>query len=90
MTKDSYAAAFRPKAQLQEREADAIGAAIFFATGFDLQRALGVFDKLSKQEIREDGPITDSHDAARTRKQAVSEAIAELQQFHARSGPSPR
>jgi predicted Zn-dependent protease len=90
MTKDSYAAAFRPKAQLQEREADAVGAAIFFATGYDLQRALGVFDKLSKLETREDGPITDSHDAAKTRKQAVSAAIAELQQFDARRGPAPR
>lgn len=80
---DTYAAAYRPTAQLQEREADALGAAIFFATGFDAQRALGVFDKLAKLESREIGQDADSHDAATVRKQAVAAVIAELQRFHA-------
>ena len=90
LAKDSYAAIFQPTAQLQEREADTVGAAIFFASGYDSQRALGVFDKLAQLENREDGRAPDSHDAATVRKQAVSRVIAELQQFHARRDPEPQ
>ncbi len=90
LAKDSYAAAFRPTAQLQEREADSLGAAIFFATGYDTQQALGVFDKLAQLESREVGQEPDSHDAAGVRKQAVSKVIAELQQLDARRNPEPR
>lgn len=90
LAKDSYAAAFQPTARLQEREADALGAAILFASGYDAQRALGVFDKLAELETREDGRVADSHDGARARKQNVSGVIAELQQSRARRGPDPR
>jgi predicted Zn-dependent protease len=87
LAKDSYATAYRPTARLQEREADALGAAIFYATGYDSQRALGVFDKLAELESREDGLDPDSHDAATARKQAVSEVLADLERFHARRNP---
>lgn len=90
LAKDSYAAVFQPTARLQEREADAVGAAIFFASGYDSKRALGLFDKLAELETREDGRAPDSHDAARVRKQNVSGVIAELQRFHAGRGPETR
>ncbi len=93
LAKDSYAAVFQPKAQLQEREADTVGAAILFAAGFDPRRALQVFDKLIELEARESvraGQVTDSHDTALARKQTVSRVIAELQAFDARRGPQPR
>jgi len=80
LAKDDYAAAYRPTAQLQEREADALGAAIFFAAGYAPQRALGVFDKLATLESRE-GQAADAHDTAAVRKRAVSAVIAELQGF---------
>lgn len=82
---DSYAAEFMPKARLQEREADTLGAAIFFATGYDPQRALKLFDKLAEQEARSNsraGHEADSHDSARVRKQAVANVIAELQKLN--------
>jgi predicted Zn-dependent protease len=85
---DSYAAVFQPTARLQEREADTVGAAIFFASGYDSQRALGLFDKLAELETLKDGQASDSHDAARVRKQAISRVLAELQQFHARRSPA--
>ena len=84
LAKDSYAAAFRPTARLQEREADAIGATIFFVAGFDATRALGLFDKLAELEAREDAQAADSHDAAAERKRAVAGVIADLQRLHAR------
>ncbi|MBE0620302.1 MAG: M48 family metalloprotease [Burkholderiales bacterium] len=87
---DAYAAAYRPTALLQEREADAVGAAIFFAAGYDSRRALGIFDKLAELETREDRRDQDSHDAAAVRKQAVSEAFAELRRFHAGRHPTPQ
>lgn len=90
LAKDFYAAAYRPTAQLQEREADAFGAAIFFATGYDTQRALRLFDKLALLESGEAGAVTDSHDPAAIRKQAVSGVIADLQQFRARRDPAPQ
>jgi predicted Zn-dependent protease len=90
LAKDSYATVFQPTARLQEREADTIGAAILFASGYDAQRALGLFDKLAQLETREDGRARDSHDAATVRKQAVSGVIAELQTFYAPRGPEPR
>ena len=83
LARDTYAVAYRPTAQLQEREADSLGAAILFATGFDAQRALGVFDKLAELDAREDRRDPDSHDAPGARKQAVAAVIAELQQLHA-------
>lgn len=90
MAKDAFAAAFRPTAQLQEREADSVGAAIFFATGYDAQRALGVFDKLAQLESRDDRRDPDSHDTASQRKQAIAAVIADLQKLHARRNPAPR
>jgi len=84
---DAYAAAFRSMAQLQEREADSLGAEIFLTTGFDPQRALGLFDKLAALESGgngRDGGAADSHDAAGMRKQAVAGAIADLQRRQAR------
>jgi predicted Zn-dependent protease len=84
LARDSYAAAFQPTARLQEREADTVGAAIFFASGYDPQRALGVFDKLAQLETRENGREPDTHDAAAVRKQAVSAVIAQLMLLHAR------
>lgn len=90
LAKDTYATAYRPMARLQEREADTVGAAIFFATGYDSQRALRVFDKLAEVETREEGRDPDSHDAATVRKQAVAEVLADLQRFHARRDPKPQ
>lgn len=91
LAKDSYATAYRPTARLQEREADTLGAAIFFATGYDAQRALGVFDQLAELESREDGPNPDpdpdSHDAAMVRKQAVFAVLADLQRLDASRNP---
>ena len=93
LAKDSYAAVFQPRARLQEREADTIGAAIFFASGYDPQRALGLFDRLAELEARATAPAgqaTDSHDAASVRKQTVAAVIAELGRLNARRGPEPR
>ena len=93
LAKDSYAAVFQPKAQLQEREADTVGAAILFAAGFDPQRALQVFDKLIELEARDSvraGQVADSHDTALARKRTVSGVIAELQALDARRGPQLR
>ncbi len=86
LAKDSYAAVFQPTARLQEREADAIGAAIFFVAGFDGARALGLFDKLAELEKLEDAPTADSHDAAEARKQAVGGMFADLERLHANRG----
>ncbi len=80
LAKDSYALAYRPTAQLQEREADEIGAAIFFVSGYDSQRALAIFDKLVKLESGDDAQDADSHDTADLRKQAVSAVIEKLRQ----------
>ena len=89
LAKDAYATAYRPTARLQEREADKLGAAIFFATGYDSKRALGVFDKLAELERREGGadPDSDSHDAAMVRKQAVAAVLDDLQRFQASRNP---
>jgi predicted Zn-dependent protease len=90
LAKDAYATAYRPTAQLQEREADSLGAAILFATGYDPQRALGVFDKLVELESRQDGRAPDSHDTATVRKQAISEVLADLQRLHSDRHPEPQ
>jgi predicted Zn-dependent protease len=90
LAQDFYAAVFQPRAQLQEREADSIGAAILFASGYDAQRALGLFDKLEQLESGAGGPGPDAHDAAGARKHAVAQVIADLEQFHARRGPESR
>ena len=89
LAKDSYAAVFQPRARLQEREADTVGAAIFFASGYASNRALELFDKLAELEAREDGRAAASHDTARVRKQNVSRVIADLERFHGRRGPEP-
>jgi len=81
LAKDSYAAAFQPMARLQEREADRLGAAILFATGYDLGRALRLFDKLAALETIEDGrpgAEADSHDAALDRKRTITSVIEDL------------
>ncbi len=81
LTRDSYAAMFRPTARLQEREADTIGAAILFASGYDPQRALKLFEKLQVVETRgEELGHEDTHDAASVRSTAVAEVFAELRQ----------
>lgn len=85
LTRDSYAAMFRPTARVQEREADTIGAAILFVSGFDPQRALKLFEKLAlvetRVETRGEGPSReDTHDAASVRRKAVAEVFAELRQ----------
>jgi predicted Zn-dependent protease len=90
LAQDSYAAAFQPRARLQEREADSIGAAILFASGYDAQRALRLFDKLQQLETGAEGPDPDAHDAAGVRKRAVAGVIAELQQLDARRVPKSR
>ena len=90
LAKDSYAEVFRPTARLQERDADTVGAAIFFASGYDSQRALGLFDKLAEMETREDVRGLDAHDAAGIRKQAVAGGIADLNRIHARRSSQPR
>lgn len=79
LAKDSYAAVYQPTARLQEREADSLGAAIFFASGFDTQRGLGVFDKLAARETRAEGSPADSHDSAGARRRAVAAVFAELE-----------
>lgn len=83
MAKDSYAAAFQAATRLHEREADTIGAAILFASGYDAERALGLFDKLAALESREDGRVSGSHDVATERRQAVSRVLADLQRRQA-------
>ena len=88
LAKDSYAAVFQPAARRQEREADALGAAIFLASGYDTQRALGLFDKLELLERHLEGRAgnaADTHDAAGVRKKLVARVIAELEQQRRRS-----
>lgn len=75
LAKDDYAASFRPVARVQEREADRIGAAIFFASGYDTERALALFDKLAALELREG---SDVHDPAMVRRAAVLAVIESL------------
>src|SRR5258706_14722681 len=90
LAKDSYATEFQPKARQQAREGDTVGAAIFFATGYDLQRALTLFDKLADLETRgtgragQAGQASDTHDSGATRKQIVAAVIADLQALKAR------
>ena len=87
LAKDSYAEAFRPEALLQEREADTVGAAILFASGYDTQRALRLFDKVAQLETLERArgeSAAESHDAAVLRQQSVAAVINELQQLLAR------
>ncbi len=86
LTRESFATVFLPTAQLQEREADMLGAAIFFASGYDTQQALILFDKLSEQELRSADAAPGSHDAAQLRKEAVSRVFADLR---ARGEPGP-
>jgi predicted Zn-dependent protease len=75
---DAYAAAFQSRARVQEREADALGAAIFLAAGYDATRALALFDKLAALEGDANRRTPDAHEAAALRKQAVAGVIADL------------
>jgi predicted Zn-dependent protease len=77
-SQDTYARLFQPTARLQEREADAIGAAVLFASGYDARRALDLFDKLAAVEAPGGETETSTHDSARVRKLAVSEALDAL------------
>ena len=90
LAKDSYAQAFQPVARLQEREADRIGAAVLYASGYDTQRALVLFDKLAHAEEREGREEADTHDPAATRKMAVAAVFAELRKSEARRVSEPR
>ena len=74
-TQDAYALLFQPTARLQEREADALGAAIFHASGYDPGRALRLFDKLAKLERSSSAAESGTHDPALLRKRAVAEAF---------------
>lgn len=81
LSRDSYAAMFRPTARLQEREADTIGAMILFASAYDPQRAMKLFEKLEVVETPGEGPgHDDTHDAASVRRKAVAEVFAALRQ----------
>lgn len=84
LSKNTYAQAFHPVAQLQEREADRIGAAILFATAYDSQRALVLFDKLAQRETRREH---DPHDSAAERRRTVAEVLARLRGTEAASRP---
>jgi predicted Zn-dependent protease len=75
LSTSAHAEAFHPVAQLQEREADRIGAAVLFASAYDTRRALALFDKLAQRESRR-GP--DTHDPAAERKHSVAAVFAEL------------
>lgn len=75
--RDSYALLFEPTARLQEREADAIGASILNASGYDALQALALFDKLTKLE--QPGRDASSHDPAAMRKEAVLRVLEGLQ-----------
>jgi predicted Zn-dependent protease len=86
LAQDAYAAAFQPKARLQEREADRLGAAIFFATGYDAQRGLQLFDKLAQLERGDAG----THDPVETRRQSIAQVIADLKRLHAAREPVER
>ena len=84
LAQDIYATMFRPRAHVQEREADRIGATILFASGYDFRQALGLFDKLEQLETGAEESGTHVHDAAAVRKRSVAGVIAELEQLHAR------
>lgn len=90
LARDSYAAAFRPQARLQEREADSLGAAIFFASGYDAQRALALFDKLARLESEEDRRNPRSHDSAAARKRAIAGVFADLERLQPGRVPGGR
>lgn len=87
LARDSYAAAFQPQARLQEREADRLGAAIFFASGYDPQRALALFDKLARLESEEERRNPGSHDSAAARKRTVADVFADLERQQAGREP---
>jgi predicted Zn-dependent protease len=75
LSQDAYAEAFQPVALLQEREADRIGAGILFASNYDPQSALALFDKLGQREVRWEA---DTHDAAAQRKQWIASVLVQL------------
>jgi len=86
----AYVPAFMPTARAHEREADTLGAAIFFASGYDSKRALLLFDKLTRLEKHNEAGDADSHDVAMARKQAVSQVFGELQRIRALDNVKPR
>jgi predicted Zn-dependent protease len=81
LSQDAYAEAFQPVAQRQEREADRIGAGILFASNYDPQGALALFDKLGQREVRWEA---DTHDAAALRKQSIAAVLVQLRAAAAR------
>lgn len=83
LAQGSYAAAFRPRARRQERAADRLGAAIFYAAGYDAERGLALFDKLARLESEEDRRNPGSHDPAATRRQAIAGVLADLRRLQA-------
>jgi len=90
LAQDFYAAVFQPRAQSQEREADSLGAVLLYASGYDPQRALALFDKLEQLQTGPEEPGPQVHDTAGARKRAVAAVFAELQQTHAHRGPESR
>jgi predicted Zn-dependent protease len=84
LSKNAYAEAFQPVAQLQEREADRIGAAILFASAYDAQRAMALFDKLALRETRRE---PDTHDPAAERRRSVAAVLAQLREATAAIRP---
>jgi predicted Zn-dependent protease len=90
LSRDAYAEAFQPRAQMQEREADRIGAAILFVTGYDPERALDLFEKLEQVEAGAEAPLLDSHESAAARKQVVASVIAELRRRESARAPERR
>ncbi len=79
IAQDSYAVMFEPTARLQEREADAIGAVILCASGYDARRALELFDKLTQLDPSQGALNGSTHDTATARRRAVFEVIEGLQ-----------
>lgn len=82
---DWYAILFEPTSRLQEREADAIGAQVLLASGYDALQSLMLFDKLARLEQR--GRDSTSHDSALVRKQAVRRALEAPRAPDARADP---
>lgn len=75
IARDEYAHAFRKATRMQEREADLLGAGILFASEYDAQNALTLFDKLEKFESIE---AAGTHDPAAHRKLSVSVVLEDL------------
>jgi predicted Zn-dependent protease len=86
-SQDSYAHLFKPTARLQEREADAIGAAVLLFSGYDWQRSLALFDKLAELEHGDEAAEDSTHDAASLRRRTVMRVIEALLRDSPRTSP---